>query len=115
MDLVALDYACMLNGVTQIVMTKADVLDSFEELQVCTSYNINGKPANEVPYQMAFSTIEPQYQSFKGWNEPSSQMKDPGQLPEAMTSYINFINEKVGVKVRYISNGPGRDQIVQLF
>ena len=114
MDLVALQYACMLNGVTQIVITKADVLDAFKELKICTSYKINGKETTEIPFQMTHNTIEPQYKSFPGWNTESSAVKDPGALPDAMKSYISFINNNLSAKVHYISNGPGRDQIVKM-
>ncbi|HYO20970.1 MAG TPA: adenylosuccinate synthase [Flavisolibacter sp.] len=114
MDLVALHYACMLNGCTQIVMTKADVLDAFEELQVCTSYKIGGRETKEIPFQMMHSAIEPQYQSFKGWNRDSSGMKDVGELPAEMKEYIRFINQTLGTEVKYISNGPGRDQIIKI-
>src|SRR3954452_11734989 len=71
-DLVALKYTCMLNGVTEVVMTKADVLDAFQELKVCTSYKINGEEKSEVPFQMARLTIDPVYKSSKGWNTDSS-------------------------------------------
>ena len=114
MDLVALHYACMLNGCTQIVMTKADVLDAFEELEVCTSYKINGKATKEIPFQMTHAAIEPQYQSFKGWNQDSSGIKDAAGLPVEMKDYIQFINQTLGTEVKYISNGPGRDQIIKI-
>lgn len=114
MDLVALHYACMLNGCTQIVMTKADVLDAFEELQVCTSYKIGGKETGEIPFQMTHAAIEPQYQSFKGWNRDSSGIKEIASLPTEMSEYIQFINQTLGVEVKYISNGPGRDQIIKI-
>lgn len=114
MDLVALQYACMLNGVTQLVITKADVLDAFGELSVCTSYKINGKETSEVPFQMSNASIEPQYQNFPGWKSESSQIKDEKNLPDAMKSYINFINNNLTARVKYISNGPGRDQIVKI-
>lgn len=114
MDLVALHYACMLNGCTQIVMTKADVLDAFEELQVCTSYKIAGKETNEIPFQMTHTPIEPQYKAFKGWNQDSSGIKDVAALPTEMKDYIQFINQSLGTEVKYISNGPGRDQIIKI-
>ena len=114
MDLVALQYACMLNGVTQIVITKADVLDAFEELKICTSYKVNGKETSEIPFQMTYCNIEPQYKSFPGWKTESSAVKDPEGLPDAMKSYISFINSNLSAKVHYISNGPGRDQIVKM-
>ena len=115
MDLVALDYACMLNGVTQIVITKADVLDAFEELNICTSYKVNGKPSKQIPFQMTHCAIEPQYQVFKGWKQETSQVKDVNSLPAEMNSYIDFINNNLQAKVHYISNGPGRDQIVKMY
>jgi adenylosuccinate synthase len=114
MDLVALHYACMLNGCTQIVMTKADVLDAFEELQVCTSYNINGKETSEIPFQMTHSAITPIYQSLKGWNTDSSAIKDVANLPAEMSAYVAFLNQSLPCDVKYISNGPGRDQIIKI-
>ncbi len=113
-DLVALKYACMINGVTQIVMTKADVLDSFEELKVCTAYNINGEQKEEVPFQMTRVNIDPAYKSFDGWNTDSTQIKDAAELPINMSTYIEFINKYVGAPVKFVSNGPGREQIICL-
>ncbi len=113
MDLVALDYACMLNGVTQIVMTKADVLDAFEELKICTSYEVNGKEMKQIPFQMTHSKINPLYKSFKGWNTLTSSVREANALPQEMKSYIEFINNNLQAKVCYISNGPNRDQIVK--
>ena len=113
-DLVALKFACMINGVTKIVMTKADVLDAFEELQVCTAYNVDGNNTEEVPYQMTGINLNPVYKKFKGWKTDSSLLKNEKDLPAAMQQYVEFINQYLGVKVNYISNGPGRDQIVSL-
>src|SRR6187431_2506653 len=113
-DLVALKFACMINGVTKIVMTKADVLDAFDELQVCTAYNTNGTNTEEVPYQMTGINLNPVYKKFKGWKTDSSVLKNEKELPAAMQQYVEFINQYLGVKVNYISNGPGRDQIVSL-
>ena len=113
-DLVALNFACMINGVTKIVMTKADVLDAFDELQVCTAYKLDGNNTEKVPYQMTGITLEPVYKSFKGWKTDSSVLKVEKDLPAAMQQYVKFINHYLGVKVNYISNGPGRDQIVSL-
>ena len=114
MDLVALQYACIINGVTQIVMTKADVLDSFEELQMCTSYMVDGVETKEVPFQISKVKINPVYQAFNGWNTDTTAMKESVALPGTMTEYVEFINNFVGAPVKYISNGPGREQIVAL-
>ncbi len=113
-DLVALRYACMINGVTQVIMTKADVLDAFQELQVCTAYNINGKKTEEVPYQMSGVKIDPVLQSLAGWNQDTTGMKKAEALPATMQEYIRFINSYIGAPVKYVSNGPGREQIVHL-
>jgi adenylosuccinate synthase len=112
-DLVALHFACMINGVTKIVMTKADVLDSFQELQVCTAYTINGKEVSEVPYQMDKQKPVPVYKAFAGWNTDTTALKNTDALPATMKEYVAFINQYLGVNVHYISNGPGRDQIIE--
>jgi adenylosuccinate synthase len=115
MDLVALKFSCMINGVTQIVMTKADVLDSFEELKMCTAYIIDGKETNEIPFQLSKINAEPTYQNFTGWNTtPSININNRGALPTTIKEYINFINNYTNTPVKYISNGPKREQIVVL-
>lgn len=111
-DLVALDFACMVNGVTQIVMTKSDVLDSFSELHVCTAYEVNGKETRQVPYQMNQLDLKPVYKAFQGWDRPVADCRSMEELPEQMKNYLDFINEYLGVAVKYVSNGPGRDQII---
>jgi len=113
-DLVALKYTCMINGVTQVVMTKADVLDSFENLNICTAYNVNGKASEEVPFQMTRVKLEPQYKTFAGWHTDTTAIKDAANLPANMSDYIKYINSYIGAPVKYVSNGPGRDQIVRL-
>ncbi len=112
-DGVALKFACMINGVTKIVMTKADVLDTFEELKVCTAYSINGQTTEEIPFQMDRMSIEPVLQTFKGWNTDITAAKKFADLPEKMKEYIQFVNKYLGVKISYISNGPGRDQLIE--
>ncbi len=113
-DLVALQFACMINGVTKVVMTKADVLDSFEKLNMCTSYLVNGEEKKEIPFQISKIKVEPVYQSFDGWNTDTTSVKDKNNLPEAMNVYIQFINQFIGAPVKFVSNGPGREQIVAL-
>jgi adenylosuccinate synthase len=113
-DLVALRFACMVNGVTKIVMTKADVLDAFKDLQVCTAYKIDGKETAEVPFRMDKDKPEPVYRAFPGWNTNTSAANSYAALPESMKTYVSFINEYLGVQINYISNGPGRDQIVSI-
>lgn len=111
-DLVALKFACMINGVTQIVMTKADVLDSFTELEVCTAYNVNGKETKQIPFEISKVKIDPVYKAFSGWSKPITDCKTWADFPEQMNEYLAFINNYLGVEVKYVSNGPGRDQII---
>ncbi len=113
-DLVALRFACMVNGVTKLVMTKADVLDAFSELKVCTAYKIDGQSVREVPFQMTRVNIEPELESFKGWNTNTSVARKPADLPVEAKDYIDFINKYLGVKIAWISNGPGRDQLIEI-
>lgn len=113
-DLVALKFACMINGVTQIVMTKADVLDSFESLSVCERYSVNGQERSEVPYQLLKATVEPILSSFPGWKTDITGIQSADAIPEQMQNYINHINAYLGVRISYVSNGPGRDQIIRL-
>lgn len=113
-DLVALNFACMVNGVTKLVMTKADVLDAFDDLKVCTSYIVNGEKTNQVPFQMTRVNLEPELKTFKGWKQDVSKLKTAAELPAVMKDYVAFINEYLGVNVAYISNGPGRDQLIEI-
>lgn len=113
-DLVALQFACMINGVTKIVMTKADVLDTFKQLEICTAYSLNGNEILEIPFQMERHLPDPVYKKFEGWNTASSTVNSYANLPESMKTYINFINNYLGVNVHYISNGPEREQIIEV-
>jgi len=113
-DGVALKFACMINGVTKIVMTKADVLDAFADLKICTAYKVNGEMTNEIPFQMNKVKIEPQLQSFDGWKKDTTSLKKYDELPEKMREYVQFINKYLGVGIAYISNGPGRDQLIEI-
>ena len=111
-DLVALQFACMINGVTQIIMTKADILDALPELSVCNGYNINGEEKNFVPFQMNRVDVKPQYKTFTGWMKDITAITQYNELPKEMRNYIDYLNKFLGVPVKYISNGPGRDQLV---
>lgn len=112
MDLVALKYACMINGVTNIVMTKADILDQLPTLEVCNAYKVDGVETDQVPYQMQRCQVEPVYAQFEGWKQPTNQIKNFNDLPEKMKEYIDYLSQYLNVPLKYISNGPGRDQII---
>ncbi len=111
-DLVALQFACMINGVTQIIMTKTDILDALPELKVCNGYSINGEEKSYVPFQMSKVKIDPILTSFEGWQTDITKIDNYTELPLKMKEYIDYINNFLKVPVKYISNGPGRDQII---
>ncbi len=102
----------MINGVTQLIMTKADVMDSLETLQVCNLYKVNGKEQSQIPFQMSRLDIQPVYEEFDGWKADITKVRKFSDLPEKMKIYINYLNKKLGVPVTHISNGPGSDQII---
>ena len=111
-DLVALQFACMINGVTQLIMTKADVMDSLDTLQVCNLYKINGKEQSQIPFQISRMNIEPVYKAFEGWKTDITGLKTFNELPQNMKTYIDYLDKTLKVPVKYISNGPGSDQII---
>src|SRR5688572_13328615 len=113
-DLVALRFACMINGVTKIIMTKSDVLDAFKELNVCDSYLVNGEKTAQVPFQMHKLDIKPEWRSFNGWNTDITAMRSFDELPVPMKEYVDFINNYLGVNISFISNGPGREQLISI-
>jgi adenylosuccinate synthase len=112
LDLPALKYAVMLNGVTELIMMKADVLNTFEEIKVCVEYNIDGTKTEYFPYDATISNIEPLYVSMKGWNYDTDNINDFDELPTELKSYIEFIEKAVGVPVTIVSLGPDRAQTI---
>jgi adenylosuccinate synthase len=111
-DLVALNFACMINGVTQLVMTKADVLDELEILKVAEKYIANGKETRQIPFQMDRMEIVPVYKEFAGWKQDITTIKNYKDLPGEMAAYIKYINTTLGIPINFISNGPGTDQLI---
>ncbi|CAL1516522.1 adenylosuccinate synthase [Chitinophaga sp. MM2321] len=112
-DLVALNYTCMLSGVTQLVMTKSDVLDEFDEVLACTAYEIDGKQTKQLPFQLNGLDIKPVWETFKGWSEKTATCKQFNELPAEMTAFVSAVDKYLEVPVKYVSNGPGRDQILE--
>ncbi|MGF7139590.1 adenylosuccinate synthase [Roseimarinus sediminis] len=110
-DLVALNYSIMINGVTDLIMMKADVLDLFETIKVAVAYKINGKETTELPYELT-DDIEPVYKELPGWNSPLTEVTSEDKFPEALKNYIRFIEEATGVRVTIVSVGPNRDQTI---
>jgi adenylosuccinate synthase len=113
MDLVALKYSIMLNGVTQLIMTKTDVLDSFESIKVATAYKINGKISDRFPYSLE-EEIEAIYTELPGWNTDLTNVKDKDQFPEALKNYILFLEKELKVPIKFVSVGPDREQIIEV-
>jgi adenylosuccinate synthase len=113
-DLVALKYACMISGVDTLVVTKADVLNEFEWLQVCTAYKINGVETTEFPYNICDAVIEPVYQEMRGWRRGLDDMKDLNSMPAELIKIIDVIELHTKARVKFVSNGVGRDQIVAI-
>jgi adenylosuccinate synthase len=113
-DLPALKYAIMLNGVTELVMTKADVLSGFEEIHVCTHYIQNGEKIDFMPYDIISVPVEPVYETLKGWTEDITKIDNVDQIPAALTDYIKYLEKHLGVPVKYLSVGPDRKQTLIL-
>jgi len=111
LDLPALKYSIMINGVTQLIITKADVLTGFDKIKICTYYKIDNKVTDILPFDISQS-VEPVYKEMQGWKEDISGIEDFGSLPDEFKDYINYIEEETGVPVTMISLGPGRTAII---
>jgi adenylosuccinate synthase len=111
LDLPALKYSIMINGITKLFMTKADVLSGFETVRICTSYKVDGKECLEIPFGND-SVIDPVYIDMKGWEEVITGIREYNKLPEALKKYIEFIEEKTGVPVTIVSVGPDREETI---
>ncbi len=111
LDLVALKYAVMMNGVTALIMMKSDILNDFDTIKVAVEYQVNGKKVDYFPYE-ADQTIEPVYREFKGWNCDICNVRSYEQFPEQFKEYVAFIEEQTGVPVKIISVGPDREETI---
>ncbi len=110
LDLPALKYAVMINGVTELMMMKADILSGFETLKVCTHYSYQGKQIDYLPYDYSPELLSPVYTELKGWNKDLTGLHTPEEMPEALNEYIAFIEHEVGVPISIVSVGPDRTQ-----
>lgn len=111
LDLVALKYAIMLSGVNELIMMKADVLDSFDTIKAAVAYRVNGVETNQVPYD-TYARIEPVYKEFKGWKKDLSSIRKEEELPFEFMTYVRFIEKELNVPVTIISLGPDREQTI---
>ena len=113
LDLVQLKYSVMINGVTQIALTKSDIMDHFEEITIADQYIIDGKPTQELPYDLCDETYMVDYKTFKGWNTDLSAIKKDGKsLPSEFETYVSYLESALKVKIPMISIGPGRDELI---
>ncbi|MBN96487.1 MAG: adenylosuccinate synthase [Flavobacteriaceae bacterium] len=112
LDLVALRYACQVNGVTQLMMMKADVLSGFKTLKICTSYIYKGKEINHLPYNIEAENLKPVYTEFMGWSEDLTKMENASTLPETLMTYISFLEKELQIPIKIVSVGPDRKQTI---
>jgi adenylosuccinate synthase len=113
-DLVALQYACMINGVTDLIITKADVLDGMGQIGACTSYTIDGVNTSQFPYDVTNKSIEANYEYINGWEKNLADCKLGSDLPQSFLDLSAIIEAKTGTRISHVSNGVGRDQLIQL-
>jgi adenylosuccinate synthase len=111
LDLPALKYSIMINGVTKLFMTKADVMSGFETVRICSAYKIDGKECLEIPFDND-SDIEPVYTEMEGWKENISAIRDYQSLPENLKKFISFIESQTGVPIKMVSVGPDREETI---
>lgn len=113
-DLVALRYAVMLSGVTKLIVTKADVMDGFNPVKIAVGYKVDGVETKEMPYDLCSVTIEPVYDTFPGWEKPISSCTNYDETPQVFKDYCRFVEDYLGTRIAFVSNGTGRDQLLQI-
>lgn len=113
LDLPALKYTIMINGVTQLVMMKVDVLNIFEEIKVCTHYQLaDGTLTEQMPYDLCDTTVTPVYKSFKGWQADLSNVHAFDEMPSELATYVSYLEETLGLPISFISTSPDREAII---
>lgn len=113
-DIPALKYAIMLNGVTELVMMKADVLDTFEKIYACTHYKYNGEVIDYMPYDINSIKPEPVLEEIEGWNQDLTSIRTQDEIPAALANYIAYLEKALEVPIKYLSVGPDRTQTIIL-
>jgi adenylosuccinate synthase len=113
LDLVALRYAVQINGVTQLMMMKGDVLSGFDKLKVCTAYNYRGEQIYHLPYNIEEENVSPVYTELEGWAEDLTGMRSAEEFPEALNTYISFLEKELEVPITIVSVGPDRTQTIR--
>jgi len=112
LDLIALKYAVEINGVTELMMMKADVLSGFKTLKVCTAYNYKGKQIKHLPYSIEPEYVTPVYTEMKGWAKDLTKMSKADELPDTLMDYIKFLEKELEVPIKIVSVGPDRTQTI---
>lgn len=113
-DIPALKYAIMLNGVTDLIIMKADVLDTFEEIKVCTQYDYNGQVIDYMPYDIVTVEPKPILESKKGWNTDTTHIRDKKDIPADLNNYIDYLEKILKTPIKFLSVGPDRTQTIKL-
>jgi len=113
-DLVALRYAIMINGVTELIMMKSDVMDNFDVIKACVSYNINGEETEDFPYDIN-EGVEPIYTELPGWNIDMTKMQSEDEFPEEFNNYLSFLEDELDVRIKIVSVGPDREQTIERY
>ncbi|WP_010231201.1 adenylosuccinate synthase [Gillisia marina] len=113
LDLVALRYAVQINGITQLIMMKGDVLSGFKTLKICTSYKYKGEEIKHLPYNIEPENVTPIYTEFKGWKEDLTKMTEASELPSEFMEYVKFLENELKTPISVISVGPDRKQTIQ--
>ena len=113
LDLVALKYTCEVNGVTQLMMMKGDVLSGFDKIKVCTAYKYKGETISHLPYNIESENVTPVYTEMKGWKEDLTKMRDVSEFPQELNEYIDFLEKELEIPIKIVSVGPDRTQTIQ--
>lgn len=113
LDLVALKYAVQVNGITQLIMMKGDVLSGFDTLKVCTAYKYKGETIDHLPFNIEPENLEPVYTEMKGWKEDLTKMTDASTLPKEFNDYVEYLERELETPITIVSVGPDRSQTIQ--
>ncbi|VAW11394.1 Adenylosuccinate synthetase [hydrothermal vent metagenome] len=112
LDLVALKYTVQVNGVTELMMMKGDVLSGFEKLKICTAYNYKGKVITHLPYNIEAENVTPIYTEMGGWKQDLTKMSKPEEFPDNLNKYIDFLEKELEIPIKIVSVGPDRTQTI---
>ena len=113
-DLVALKYAVMVDGVTKLIMMKSDVLDTFDTIKACVAYKMNGEEIEHFPFDIC-EDVEPVYVELPGWKTDMTKMQSEDEFPEEFNAYISFLEDQLGVPIKFVSIGPDREQTIERY